>query len=138
MACAMLSHIIVSMLLCTASCEQPQSAPADGIPFAWARPGHPRPSGSSTSSPEIDRLRHETDLALQSKIRLADLTALPVIEQALAIPMKRFDRPVLGFLSRQEMQAILEAPDPRTWAGQREPACRSHGRDRRVSGGWRA
>ena len=36
--------------------------------------------------------------------------------------MKRFDRPVLGFLSRQEMQAILEAPDPRTWAGQRDRA----------------
>ncbi len=42
-----------------------------------------------------------------------------MIEQALAIPMKRFDRPVLGFLARSEMQAILEAPDPRTWAGQR-------------------
>ena len=51
-----------------------------------------------------------------------DLTALTVIEQALAIPMKRFGRPVLGFLSRQKMQAILEAPDPRTWAGQRDRA----------------
>lgn len=51
-----------------------------------------------------------------------DLTALPVIEQVLAIPMKRFDRPVLGFLSREEMQAILEAPDARTWAGERDRA----------------
>ncbi|ESX63777.1 hypothetical protein X759_33610 [Mesorhizobium sp. LSHC420B00] len=34
--------------------------------------------------------------------------------------MKRFDRPVLGFLSREEMQAILEAPDARTWAGERD------------------
>lgn len=36
--------------------------------------------------------------------------------------MKRFDRPVLGFLSREEMQAILDAPDARTWAGERDRA----------------
>lgn len=51
-----------------------------------------------------------------------DLIALPVIEQVLAIPMKRFDRPVLGFLSREEMQAILDAPDAQTWAGERDRA----------------
>jgi hypothetical protein len=38
-------------------------------------------------------------------------------ELALAVPMKRFDRPMLGFLTRQEMQAILDAPDTATWAG---------------------
>ena len=71
------------------------------------------------------RSRNARLAALRSFLKYAthyDLTALPVIEQALAIPMKRFDRPVLGFLSRQEMQAILEAPDPRTWAGQRDRA----------------
>src|SRR4051794_25449461 len=36
--------------------------------------------------------------------------------------MKRFDRPMLGFLTRQEMQAILDAPDMSTWAGQRDNA----------------
>jgi site-specific recombinase XerD len=36
--------------------------------------------------------------------------------------MKKFDRPILGFLSRDEMQAILEAPDARTWAGERDQA----------------
>ena len=51
-----------------------------------------------------------------------DLSALGVIEQALAVPMKRFDRPMLGFLARQEMQAILDAPDTATWAGQRDHA----------------
>jgi integrase/recombinase XerD len=69
------------------------------------------------------RSRNARLAALRSFLKYAahhDLTALHVIEQALAIPMKRFDRPVLGFLSRQEMQAILEAPDPRTWAGQRD------------------
>lgn len=50
------------------------------------------------------------------------MTALPVIQQALAIPMKRFHKPLLGFLSRPEVQAILEASDPRTWAGQLDRA----------------
>lgn len=71
------------------------------------------------------RSRNARLAALRSFLKYAahyDLTALAIIEQALAIPMKRFDRPVLGFLSRQEMQAILEAPDPRTWAGQRDRA----------------
>jgi site-specific recombinase XerD len=47
-------------------------------------------------------------------------TALPVIQQVLAIPMKRFDRPLVGFLSRVEMEAILQAPDSQTWSGQRD------------------
>jgi site-specific recombinase XerD len=56
-------------------------------------------------------------------LALVDLDARLILSfLALAIPMKRFDRQVLGFLSRQEMQAILEAPDPRTWAGQRDRA----------------
>jgi site-specific recombinase XerD len=69
------------------------------------------------------RSRNARLAALRSFLRYAahhDLAALHVIEHVLAIPMKRFDRPVLGFLSRQEMQAILEAPNPRTWAGQRD------------------
>lgn len=69
------------------------------------------------------RTRNARLAALRSFLKYAahyDLTALPVIEQVLAIPMKRFDRPVLGFLSREEMQAILDAPDARTWAGERD------------------
>lgn len=69
------------------------------------------------------RTRNARLAALRSFLKYAahyDLTALIVIQQALAIPMKRFDRPVLGFLSREEMQAILEAPDARTWAGERD------------------
>ncbi len=71
------------------------------------------------------RSRNARWAALRSFLKYAahyDLTALPVIQQALAIPMKRFDKPVLGFLSRPEMQAILEAPDPGSWAGQRDRA----------------
>jgi integrase/recombinase XerD len=69
------------------------------------------------------RSRNARLAALRSFLKYAahhDLTALPVIEQALAVPMKRFERPMLGFLSRPEMQAILDAPDPQTWTGQRD------------------
>ncbi len=51
-----------------------------------------------------------------------DIDALATIERALAIPQKRFDRPMVGFLSRDEIRTIIEAPDPSTWAGQRDRA----------------
>lgn len=51
-----------------------------------------------------------------------DLSALPTIERVLAIPAKRFDRPMLGFLARDDVQAILDAPDARGWVGQRDRA----------------
>jgi hypothetical protein len=50
------------------------------------------------------------------------LAGMPGIERALAVPMKRFDRPLLGFLSRGEMQAILDVPDARSWVGMRDRA----------------
>lgn len=71
------------------------------------------------------RSRNARLAALRAFLKYAahhDLSALGVIEQALAVPMKRFDRPMLGFLTRQEMQAILDAPDTATWAGQRDHA----------------
>ncbi len=46
--------------------------------------------------------------------------ALPVIQRVLTIPMKRFERPLVGFLYREEIYAILDAPDPNTWSGQRD------------------
>ncbi|KYK46216.1 integrase [Bradyrhizobium liaoningense] len=51
-----------------------------------------------------------------------DLTVLAVIERSLAVPQKRHDKPVLGFLSRAEMDAIIAAPDCATWAGRRDQA----------------
>jgi integrase/recombinase XerD len=45
-----------------------------------------------------------------------------VIQRVLAIPMKRFDKPLLGFLSRSEMQPVLDAPDAATWCGHRDRA----------------
>ena len=51
---------------------------------------------------------------------LKDPTALPSLQGVLAIPMKRFDKPLLGFLSKREIQAILNAPPSERWSGQRD------------------
>jgi site-specific recombinase XerD len=49
-------------------------------------------------------------------------TALPSVQRVQAIPMKRFNRPLLGFLSSEEVAAILVAPDRSTWSGRRDHA----------------
>lgn len=69
------------------------------------------------------RTRNVRLVALRSFLHYAalrDPTALPTIERVLAIPMKRFNRPLLGFLSREEIEAILVAPDRSTWSGHRD------------------
>ena len=55
-------------------------------------------------------------------IAYQDPASLPLIQQVLAIPMKRYDRPLVGFLSREEMLAVLAAPDIKTWNGKRDHA----------------
>jgi len=60
--------------------------------------------------------------ALRAFLKFAarrDVASFFVIEQALGIPMKRFERPMLGFLSREEMLAILGKPGG-TWTSQRD------------------
>jgi integrase/recombinase XerD len=69
------------------------------------------------------RSRNARLAAIRSFLKYAthnDVSALQTIQQVMAIPMKRFDRPMLGYLSREEMQAVLEAPDQDTWTGQRD------------------
>jgi site-specific recombinase XerD len=41
------------------------------------------------------------------------------IELALGVPMKRFERPMLGFLSREEMLEVIGTPDS-SWISQRD------------------
>ncbi len=69
------------------------------------------------------RTRNLRLTAIRSFMRYASLrepTVLPVAQRVLAIPVKRFDRPVLGYLSRDEITAIIDAPDRSTWSGQRD------------------
>jgi site-specific recombinase XerD len=44
------------------------------------------------------------------------------IARVLAIPAKKFDRALVAFLSRAEVDALLAAPDQRTWSGRRDHA----------------
>ena len=60
--------------------------------------------------------------ALRAFLKFAarrDVSSFYVIEQALGVPMKRFERPILGFLSREEMLAVLGQPGD-TWTSQRD------------------
>jgi site-specific recombinase XerD len=60
--------------------------------------------------------------ALRAFLKFAsrrDVTALHDIERALAVPMKRFERPMLGFLTRPEMLAVLGQPGE-NWSSQRD------------------
>jgi site-specific recombinase XerD len=60
--------------------------------------------------------------ALRTFLKFAarrDVTALHDIERALAVPMKRFERPMLGFLTRPEMLAVLGQPGE-DWSSQRD------------------
>lgn len=74
------------------------------------------------------RSRNARLAALRAFLKFAahhDLASLHVIEQALAVPMKRFEQPMLGFLSREEMQALLVDPGT-TWTSRRDHLLFSH------------
>jgi site-specific recombinase XerD len=60
--------------------------------------------------------------ALRAFLKFAgrrDVTALQTVERALAVPMKRFERPMLNFLTRSEMLALLGQPGT-SWTSQRD------------------
>ena len=60
--------------------------------------------------------------ALRAFLKFAarrDVASLNDVERALAVPMKRFEKPMLGYLTRAEMVAILGQPGL-TWSSQRD------------------
>mgnify|MGYP001163347169 FL=1 len=80
----------------------------------------------------LDHLEHERHNAVRSRnLRLTalraflkfagrrDVASLHVVERALAVPMKHFERPMLGYLTREEMLAVLGQPGD-TWTSQRD------------------
>ena len=48
-----------------------------------------------------------------------DVSSFYVIQRALGVPMKRFESPMLGFMSREEMLAVIGQPGD-TWTSQRD------------------
>src|SRR5262249_48001174 len=64
------------------------------------------------------RTRNARLAAVRSFFRYAALRHpehAAVIQQVLAIPQKRFDRAVVSFLTRIEVDALIAAPDRSTW-----------------------
>jgi len=69
------------------------------------------------------RTRNTRLAAIHSFFRYVALTepahAL-VCQRVLAMPSKRFERKLIEFLTRTEIEALLAAPDPSTWIGSRD------------------
>ena len=68
------------------------------------------------------RSRNARLAALRSFLKFAahrDVASLQVIERALGVPVKRFERPMFGYLSLDEMLAVIGNPDE-SWISQRD------------------
>jgi site-specific recombinase XerD len=52
-------------------------------------------------------------------VALRDPDSLGIVTRVLAIPVKRTDQKLIGYLTRPEIQALLAAPDRSTWVGRR-------------------
>ena len=68
------------------------------------------------------RSRNARLAALRSFLKFAahrDVASLQVIERALGVPVKRFERPMFGYLTREEMLAVIGTPDE-SWLSQRD------------------
>ena len=69
------------------------------------------------------RTRNARLAALRTFLHYASLhnpEELPAIQRTLAIPMKRFEHHMVGFLSQEEIRAIQGATDCSTWSGRRD------------------
>lgn len=71
------------------------------------------------------RTRNARLAALHSFFRFASFRHpehAALIQRVLAIPMKRYDRGLVTFLTRPEVDALVAAPDCSTWMGRRDHA----------------
>jgi len=79
---------------------------------------------------DLERTRHNCArsrnarlVAIRSFFRFAtasDPLLLPIAQRILAIPSKRFERRVIGYLQPSQIQALLDAPDVSTHTGLRD------------------
>ena len=70
------------------------------------------------------RSRNARLAALRSFLKFAghrDVASLQVIERALGVPVKRFERPMFGYLTREEVLAVIGEPGD-SWLSQRDHA----------------
>jgi len=76
---------------------------------------HQRGNSARTRNARLAAIR-----SFMAYASVRDPASLPITQRVLAIPSKRFDRPVLGYLTREEITALLAAPDRSTWIGRRD------------------
>lgn len=76
------------------------------------------------SRKNVPRTRNSRLAAIRAFTRyvigLAEPGAFVTGHRLLTIPIKRSSRPLLGYLSRAEIEALLAAPDLSTWIGRRD------------------
>jgi integrase/recombinase XerD len=83
----------------------------------------------------LDYLEHQRGNAVRSRnirlsalrtffrfVALRDPESLAITTRVLAIPLKREDTKLVGYLSRDEIEALLAAPDRSHWGGRRDHA----------------
>jgi integrase/recombinase XerD len=83
----------------------------------------------------LDHLEHERGNTIRTRnARLAAIRSLfryaalhhpehaATIQRVLAIPTKRHDQALVTFLTKAELQALLDVPDQATWIGRRDHA----------------
>jgi integrase/recombinase XerD len=71
------------------------------------------------------RTRNARLAAINSFFRFVEYRLPSCLDQSRrihAIPMKKTDEPLIGYLTHEEMQALIDVPDPRTKSGIRDRA----------------
>ena len=71
------------------------------------------------------RSRNQRLAAIRSFFRYISLYVpehIELIQQVLAIPSKRYEKKIVTFLNRDEIDSLLQEPDRKTWIGRRDHA----------------
>jgi site-specific recombinase XerD len=76
-----------------------------------------RHNGPRTRNLRLTAIR---SLFVYASLRHPEHAAL--IQRVLAIPPKRFDKPIVSFLTAPEIDALIDAPDRERWEGRRDRA----------------
>lgn len=74
------------------------------------------------NSPRTRNLRLTAIRSLFAFASLRHPEHAALIQRVLAIPAKRFDKPIVSFLTAAEINALIDAPDRTRWEGRRDRA----------------
>jgi integrase/recombinase XerD len=83
----------------------------------------------------LDHLEHQRGNSIRSRnirlsalrtffrfVALRDPESIEIVTRVLAIPTKREDKKLVGYLTRPEIDALIAAPDRSSWIGRRDHA----------------